>query len=121
MGPGVETCLAYVALRGGRQSEAAALLKDSLATDRQALAQGNEDWSASFDTACVHALRGEKDEAFRWLDSAVDAGWRGWPPGTRLPLLDPLRSDPRFQKLEGRIQTLVNQMRGRAGLSPTAR
>ncbi|HKF43867.1 MAG TPA: hypothetical protein VKG01_12255, partial [Thermoanaerobaculia bacterium] len=58
-----------------------------------------------------------KDEAFRWLDKSVEAGWRGWPLGTRSPLLDPLRGDSRFRQLESRLDGLVRQMRRRAGVS----
>lgn len=116
-GPGVETHLAYLLLRAGKPGEAGTLLDESLATDRRLADGGNQDWSVPYDTACVHALRGEKDEAFRWLDRAVAAGWRGWPLGTRDPLLDPLRDDPRFHQLENRLQTMVRQMRQRAGLS----
>ncbi|HYV42273.1 MAG TPA: tetratricopeptide repeat protein, partial [Thermoanaerobaculia bacterium] len=116
-GVGVETHLAYLRLRNRRQAEAEALLEESLATDRRLADEGNQDWSVPFDTACVHALRGEKDEALRWLDKAVEAGWRGWPLGTRSPLLDSLRSDPRLHQLEARLEDLVGQMRRRAGLS----
>jgi TolB-like protein/Tfp pilus assembly protein PilF/predicted Ser/Thr protein kinase len=116
-GAGAETYLAYLLLRIGRRGEAEALLQESFATDRRAADEGNEDWSVPYDAACVHALRGEKDEAFRWLDKAVEAGWRGWPLGTRNPLLDPLRNDPRFQRIEARLQELIGQMRRRAGSS----
>jgi TolB-like protein/lipoprotein NlpI/predicted Ser/Thr protein kinase len=116
-GAGVETYLAYLLLRAGRRGEAEALLEESLATDSRSADEGNQDWSVPYDTACVHALRGEKDEAFRWLDKAVEAGWRGWPLGTRNPLLDSMRSDPRFHRIEARLKELVGQMRRRAGLS----
>jgi serine/threonine protein kinase/tetratricopeptide (TPR) repeat protein len=116
-GAGVETNLAYLLLRTGRRDEAEALLQESLATDRRAADEGNEDWSVPYDAACVHALRGEKDEAFALLDLAVEAGWRGWPLGTRSPLLDSLRRDPRFHRLEARLEELVAQMRRRAALS----
>jgi Tetratricopeptide repeat len=112
----VETHLAYLHLRVGARPEAEALLRESLATDQRLASEGNQDWGVPFDSACVHALRGEKDEAFRWLDNAIEAGWRGWPLGTRSPLLDSLRSDSRFQKLETHLETLVSQMRRRAGL-----
>jgi len=116
-GAGAQTYLAYLLLRTGRRGEAEALLEESLATDRRATDEGNEDWTVPYDKACVHALRGEKDEAFRWLDRAVEAGWRGWPLGTRDPLLDSLRSDPRFHRIEARLEELVGQMRRRAGLT----
>ncbi len=116
-GAGAETYLALLLLRTGRRGEAEALLEESLATDRRAAEEGNQDWSVPFDTACVHALRGEKDEAFRWLEKAVEAGWRGWPLGTRSPLLDSLRSDPRFRQIESRLDTLVKEMRRRVGLN----
>ena len=116
-GAGVETYLASFHLKAGRRRQADVMLEESLATDRQAAEEGNQDWSVPFDTACVHALRGEKDEAFRWLDKAIEAGWRGWPLGTRSPLLDSLRGDPRFKQLEARLDDLVRQMRRRAGLT----
>jgi len=116
-GAGVETHVAYLRLRNRRPTEAEALLEESLATDRRLADEGKQDWSVPFDTACVHALRGEKDEAFRWLDKAVEAGWRGWPLGTRSRLLDSLRSDPRFHQIEARLDALVRQMRKHAGLS----
>jgi len=116
-GAGVETHLAYLRLRAGQRSEAETLLEESLAADRRAAKDGNQDWSVPYDTACVHALRGEKVEAFRSLQQAVEAGWRGWPLGKRDPLLDSLRTDPRFHQLAARLEALVNQMRRRAGLS----
>ncbi|HEV8118733.1 MAG TPA: tetratricopeptide repeat protein, partial [Thermoanaerobaculia bacterium] len=115
-GAGIETTLAYLHLRAGERGPADKLLDESLATDRQAEKDGNEDWSVPFDVACVHALRGEKDEAFAWLDKAIKSGWRGWPLGTRTPLLDPLRTDARFQQLESRVTELVRQARRNAGL-----
>src|SRR6266542_1717193 len=116
-GAGVETYLAYLELQSGRRGEANSLLAESLQIDRRELESGNQDWTVPFDMACVHALRGEKDEAFRWLDRAVESGWRGWPLGMRGPLLDPLRGDERFKQIEARLAALVSQMRRRAGLS----
>jgi serine/threonine protein kinase/Flp pilus assembly protein TadD len=115
-GAGLETYLASLHRKAGRRAQSDALLEESLATDRRAAQEGNQDWSVPFDAACVHALRGEKDEAFRQLDRAVDAGWRGFPLGTRSPLLDSLRGDARFRQLETRLDELVRQMRRRTGL-----
>jgi hypothetical protein len=113
---GLETYLAYLQLQAGRWSDAERLLEASLETDRRQLAAGNELWTVPFDMACVHALRGEKDEAFRWLDKAIEGGWRGWPNAKWTPLLDPLRSDERFQKMMARLDAMLAEMRRKAGL-----
>jgi len=71
------------------------------AASRQLLAKMEKDFAIGFayQIAQVHAWRGEKDQAFTWLDrsySLRDAGL------VRLPFdpaLDPLRKDPRFAAL----------------------
>jgi protein kinase/serine/threonine-protein kinase len=88
---GVETQLAYLYLRAGRASEADALLAESLTADNRQLQSGNQDWSVPFDMACVHALRSEKDEAFRWLDRAVESGCAAGPAAAR-PLVRSVRA-----------------------------
>src|SRR5262249_56069470 len=102
---------------GGEPGEGKKVLDEALATDRRLAQDGSEDWSVPYDAACAHALRGEKEEAFRGLDKAIEAGWRGWPLDMRDPLLDSLRNDARFQQVESRLGTLVNQIRRRAGPS----
>jgi serine/threonine-protein kinase len=71
------------------------------AASRQLLATMEKDYAIgfSFQIAQVYAWRGEKDQAFAWLDRAYavhDAGL------VRLPFdpaMDPLRSDPRYAAL----------------------
>src|SRR5262249_44880474 len=94
-GPGVHTRLAFFLTHAGDPAEAKKLLDEALATDRRLAQDGSEDWSVPYDAACAHALRGEKEEAFRGLDKAIEAGWRGWPLDMRDPLLDSLRNDAR--------------------------
>jgi tetratricopeptide (TPR) repeat protein len=115
-GIATETSLAYVYLDEGRRKEAEKLLDQALDTDRRQLEAGNQQWGIPFDIACVHVLRGHTDEALRWLEKAVDAGWRGWPVERWHPILDPLRGDERFKKLMARIDSSVAEMRQKAGL-----
>ena len=56
-----------------------------------------------FDIATIYAALGEKDEAFIWLDKAVDERSTFLPYAKWEQRLDPLRSDPRFKNLLQRI------------------
>ena len=56
------------------------------------------------DIALIHVGLGEKDQAFNWLEKAVQER-SPWLTHLRVdPRFDPLRSDPRFTALLGRIQ-----------------
>ena len=103
--------------KGGIKTRAKQRLEVARTADQQQLANGNEFWGIPFDLACVSAIEGNDDEAFRWLDKAYEAGWRGWPQASWSPLLDPLRQDGRFRTLMRRIDEDVAAMRRRAGLS----
>jgi hypothetical protein len=52
-----------------------------------------------YDLAAVHAIRDEKAEAYRWLQSAIDAGWRTYRLARRDPLLRNLHNDQQFEQL----------------------
>ncbi|PYQ19972.1 MAG: hypothetical protein DMF79_11440 [Acidobacteria bacterium] len=114
---GVETYLAWLDTKGGIKTRAKQRLEVARTADQRQLANGNEFWGIPFDLACVSAIEGNDDEAFRWLDKAYEAGWRGWPQASWSPLLDPLRQDGRFRTLMRRIDEDVAAMRRRAGLS----
>jgi hypothetical protein len=53
--------------------------------------------------AALHASLGDVDEAFRWLDAAVEEGATGLIFLRVHPRLDPIRKDPRFQALLRRV------------------
>jgi len=52
----------------------------------------------------IYAALGNKDEAFRWLEAAVKERMTFIPWMRQNPAYTPLRSDPRFQDLVGRMQ-----------------
>jgi TolB-like protein/tetratricopeptide (TPR) repeat protein len=55
--------------------------------------------SSAYQVAQVHAFRGEREEAFAWLERAVRQRDSGIPYLKFDPLLAPLRADPRYQAL----------------------
>jgi tetratricopeptide (TPR) repeat protein len=113
---GVETYIAWLDTKAGVRARAKERLEAARSADQRELDGGTDFWAVPFDLACVSAIEGNNDEAFRWLQKAYDAGWRGWPQANWSPLLDPLRQDGRFRALMRRIDEDVAAMRRRAGL-----
>jgi len=56
-----------------------------------------------YEVALVYAGLGEKDEAFAWLEKSLEAHDKGLAYLKIDPCLDPLRSDPRFDRLVRRV------------------
>jgi hypothetical protein len=54
--------------------------------------------------ACLYGSLGRKDEAFAWLDKAYSERANGLSTIKVIPLVDDLRSDPRFDELLRRLR-----------------
>jgi DNA-binding SARP family transcriptional activator len=89
-GPRVYALLGYTLARAGRTEEARQIL--AVVLDRSRRTKGG-----AFDVALVYIGLGENDQAFTWLDKAVDDRSLGfeWIHAT----VNDLRRDPRFEKL----------------------
>jgi hypothetical protein len=60
-------------------------------------------WAAAWIIACFYADLGEKDEAFRWLNTAYQERNSGLMSLKTDFVLDPIRSDPRFAELVRKV------------------
>jgi tetratricopeptide (TPR) repeat protein len=59
---------------------------------------------ATYNVACVYALKGKPDEAFAWLDKAIAAGFADVDQLTGDSDFDSVRKDPRMAKAEAAIR-----------------
>jgi tetratricopeptide (TPR) repeat protein len=85
--------LGYALARAGRRDEAMNVLSDLLT--------GRKYSHGAFGIASVYAGLGNYDEAFAWLDKAVDEG--SLRPYITGPMFEELRRDPRFARLKKRL------------------
>jgi tetratricopeptide (TPR) repeat protein len=90
--PGVRGWLGLALAQSGNTAEARALLRDLHGIAKQTYVP-----RASF--AWIHLGLGEIDEAFIWMDRAIEARDHMMTPIKSYPFLDPLRDDPRFAML----------------------
>ena len=77
--------------------------EDALRVLDQLLAAARQRYVSAFWPAVIHGSLGEKDEAFRLLESAYQEP-APWMPYVRMPFLDDLRPDPRFDDLLRRMR-----------------
>jgi len=88
--PGYRLCAQAMALHSlGRKEDSDRALAELMAL--------GDSWC--YQMACVHAWRGEVDEAFTWLDRGYETRDSGIPLTRVMPLFEPLHADPRWQPL----------------------
>jgi len=94
--PEVEAELGHTLAVAGRRAEARAVLEGlrQLSSSR---------YVSPYSVALVHAGLGDRDQALAWLDKAYDERSDYMPYLGLEPMLDPLRSDPRFSALVRRV------------------
>lgn len=78
---------------------------------RKALDLGYRRGTTSYNLACAHARMKQKDEAFAWLDRAIEAGYASWRHMEDDDDLWSLRRDPRFERAVEKAKRAA----GRAG------
>jgi TolB-like protein/DNA-binding winged helix-turn-helix (wHTH) protein len=86
------TEMAYACAKAGKSREAGAFLK-------KLQERSERGYVPAYDLAVVHLALGEKEAALQWLERAYDEHDWGLVVLAVEPRLDPLRSDPRFQRL----------------------
>lgn len=60
--------------------------------------------TAAYNAACVYALTGRPDQAFAWLEKAVEKGFTGKTHMATDPDMDSLREDPRYARIVASIR-----------------
>jgi serine/threonine protein kinase/Flp pilus assembly protein TadD len=89
--------LAHLEASSGNVAAARAMLRELIEARAQRVV-------SSWGIAALHASLGDADEAFRWLDTAIEEGATGLVFLRVHPRLDPIRKDPRFQVLLRKVR-----------------
>jgi serine/threonine protein kinase/tetratricopeptide (TPR) repeat protein len=105
--------LGYIYWKAGRKDEAKKLFQGNLDRLQKWLEQGDESNDIGFSLAAIYAVQGNKEDALRWLQKAVDAGYRNYRYLSRYPLLENIRDDERFKRIIDDTKAKVAEMRRR--------
>lgn len=112
-----DTALAYSRTGNQERADEALLLADRWM--KSLLEQGVDNFVFAGNLAAHYAMLGDKDEAFKHLQQAVDNGWNTAGPLTKIvPALAVLEGDPRLDDIEARMLATINRDRSVVGLPP---
>jgi serine/threonine protein kinase/Tfp pilus assembly protein PilF len=109
--------LAYVLWKSDRVREARPFLSEATEAARKALDGGSESPYDRYYLAQAAAIQGQKDEAYRWLEEAVQLGWLGYRWSARDPLLENLHGEERFRELLAEMEAKIDEQRARVKVS----
>ncbi|MDH3196825.1 MAG: protein kinase [Candidatus Krumholzibacteria bacterium] len=105
--------IGYVMLHTGHADEGREVLEETIAERISWIDRGDEDPETRYFAACAAAALGQKDEAYHWLEQAIDYGFIIARRAEREPLLATLRDEQRFQEMMAALQAKVAKMRER--------
>jgi len=105
--------LGYIYWKAGRKDEARELFQTNLDRLQKRLEQGDEGNDTRLSMAAIYAVQGDKEEALKWLQKAIDAGWRDYRYISRYPLLENIRDDERFKRSIDDLKAKIAEMRRR--------
>jgi TolB-like protein len=105
------TLLGYARLKMGDRDRALRLLEETARYHTEHIARGDTSFRARVGMAAVHALRGNREEAYRWLQQAIDAGFYPYAELERHPCFEGLRGEERFRRMMDGVRARVEEVR----------
>jgi TolB-like protein len=105
--------LAYILVKLGNPKKARQILSSSIQDNTEKLRDGAEGPDCALENAYAESLLDHRAEALRWLQQAIDAGWRDYRWAMCDPAFATLHSDEQFKAMMEHIKEEVNGMRDR--------
>ena len=107
----ITTDLGFLLWKSGERDRARELFREGMRENNELLRQGSERYVVSYDNAAISAIQGNRDEAYLWLQRAIDAGWRDYRLGPNDPLFENIRSEERFKHMMEDVKAKVDEQR----------
>ncbi len=105
------TLLGYAHLHMGDEERALRHFAETEQYYTDRIARGDTSIKARAGLAAIHALRGDREAAYGWLQQAVDAGFYQYAEAERHLLLESLHGEERFQRMMAGVRAKVEEMR----------
>jgi TolB-like protein/tetratricopeptide (TPR) repeat protein len=104
---------AYILLKNNKKKEAELILHNAISEAEEYIKDGNEEFNSPYVLAGAYAVLGNKDLAYKWLQQAVNYGWRQYEMTVHDPLFENIRNEDRFKNIINNIKHIVESMRSK--------
>ena len=101
--------LAYMLLKNGKSKEAAGLFAKARDFWLKEISDGNELGVIRYDLAALYAVFGNRDEAHKWLQEAVNVGWLDYRWAQLDRLMEDVSSDETFRQMMTEVRLEVER------------
>jgi TolB-like protein len=105
--------LAFLLMMLGNSAEARRILSERITQNAEQLQEGAEGPECALENAYAESLLNHRGEALRWLEQAIDAGWRDYRWAMRDPAFGSLHNDEQFKAMMIQVKAQVDEMRSR--------
>lgn len=109
----VPVTLGFALHRAGRTAEAGILFAEARTRLQERIDGGADDGYIRVEMAAIAAARGDAREAARWLEAALEAGYRYEREIALDRIFDAVRGAPAFERVQRRMRSEVDEMRAR--------
>jgi TolB-like protein/lipoprotein NlpI len=105
--------LGYILWNKEQHKEARELFDQRTNICIEQLERGIERWGIPWDLGAIMAIQGKNEEALKWLQKAIDVGWREFRIAKKDPRLENIRNEQQFQNMMNDMKQKVDDMRWR--------
>jgi tetratricopeptide (TPR) repeat protein len=102
---------AFVLSKMNKKKEATVIFNKAYQEAEEIIKQGNEEFNSPYNLAQINAVLGNKDLAYKWLQQAINYGWRQYEMSLNDPLFENIRNEDRFKEMMNNLKQMVDIMR----------
>ena len=104
------TSMGFIFWKMNHKEKAEQLFTISQTQDQETLHQGSEWWGVAYDLAALNAVQGNREESYKWLETAIDNGFRFYSWAQIDPLLERLREEEKFKTIMQNIKRASDEL-----------
>ena len=110
--PYIYNLIGYIYYTGNMTEKADELFDYKLMYNTDRIEQGEMSYKIRYEIAQIYAVKGDKKNAYKWLEESLKAGWTEYSYAAIDPLLLTMQQEEQFKKILENARTKVNGMQG---------